>query len=225
VVAVVGNVDGKRLMSDLEKAFAKVPSGPAPEPVPGEPCPLAADTVVTETRDYRLRSLVFGFPAPAFGDPDHPAFLILNSYIASADRSPIAYWLPTRRQATGVGVIYAPYPKHSTIAVYLGATQAQWQGARDSVATVLRRLATEPLDEGEWGVQLQRVQNSYFVNQRDPEWRANQMAYLEVVGRGYDYPKRFEEQLLKLTPEDVRAAAARWFTHSCEASIKPRESE
>jgi predicted Zn-dependent peptidase len=66
------------------------------------------------------------------------------------------------------------------------------------------------------------VQNSYFVNQNDPKWRAAQMAYLETTGRGYDYPKRLEAELLRLSPEDVRAAAARWFTHFCEASILPK---
>ena len=225
VVAFVGNFNGKRLMGELEKAFSRVPQGPAPSPADGEPRALAADTVVTDRRDFLLRSLVFGYPAPGYGDPDHPAFLILTSYLASADRSPLAYWLPTRRQATGVGVIYAPYPGRSSLAVHLGATASKWQGARDTVAVVLKRLTTEPLDDGEWTVQLQRVHSSYFVNQRDPKWRASQMGYLETVGRGYDYPKRFEEQLLKLTPEDVRAAAARWFTHYCEASILPRERE
>jgi predicted Zn-dependent peptidase len=225
VVVFVGNVDGKRLMADLEKAFSRVPSGPVPVPAGGPPRALDADTVLTDTRDFRLRSLVYGFAAPGFGDPDHPAFHLITSYLASADRSPIAYWLPTRRQATGVGVIYAPYPGRSSLSVHLGAMPAQWQGARDSVAVVLERLTSEPLDDGEWAVQLQRVHSSYFMNQRDPRWRASQMGYLEVVGRGIDYPKRFEEKLLQLTPEDVRAAAARWFTNSCEASILPRERE
>jgi predicted Zn-dependent peptidase len=225
VVVFVGNFDGKRMLADLEKAFAKVPAGPIPEPAGGEPRTIGSDTLLTDSRDFRLRSLVYGYPAPGYGEPDHPAFMILASYLASADRSPIAYWLPTRRQATGVGAIYAPYPKRSSLAIHLGATASQWQGARDSVVVVLKRLTTEPLDEGEWGVQLQRVHSSYFVNQRDPKWRASQMGYLEATGRGHDYPKRFEEQLLRLTPEDVRAAAARWFTHSCEASILPRESE
>ncbi len=224
-VVFVGNFDGKKMMSDLEKIFLAIPAGSAPAPTGATPAPLAADTVVTQEGDFRMQSLAYGFPAPGFGEPDHAAFMVLTSYLASADRSPLVYWLPTQRIAAGVGVIYAPYPTRSSLAVYLGASPERWQAARDSVDAVLKRLTTEVLGEGEWSTQIKRVQNSYFVNQGDAQWRASQMSYLEAVGRGYDYPRRFETELLKLTPEDVRAAAARWFTHHAEAIISPRGSD
>lgn len=221
-VSFVGNFDGKKMMADLEKVFSAAPPGQPPAPAGPEPAPLAADTVLTEQRSYLARSLVYGYPAPGLGEPDHAAFLVIDMYLKSTDRSPITYWLPTSGLAAGVGVLYAPYPKRASIAVYLAARSRDWQAARDSVAAVMKRLTTEPLDEGEWNVQIPRVQNSYFVKQNDPKWRAAQTAYLETTGRGYDYPKRLEAELLRLTPEDVRAAAARWFTHSCEASILPK---
>lgn len=220
-VVFVGNFDGKDMMDRLEKAFEAAPPGKPPRPAGPDPVPLAADTTITEHRDYLMGSLVFGYPAPGIGEPDYPAFLLIDMYLKSNDRSPITFWLPTRHIAAGVGVIYAPYPKRASVAVYLGAKGADYEAARDTVAAVMKRLRTEPLDKGEWDVQLPRVQDSYFVNQHDPKWRAAQMAYMETVGLGYDYPKRMEEQLLELTPEDVRAAAARWFTHYCQASILP----
>ena len=51
------------------------------------------------------------------------------------------------------------------------------------------------------------------------------MSHFEVGGLGYDYPRRVEETLLKLTPESVRDAAERWFTHSCEATVTPTKRE
>jgi zinc protease len=224
-VAFVGNFDGRKMMEDLENLFGDAPSGPPPKPAGPEPKPLAADTVITEHRNYFARSLVFGYPAPGLDDPDYPAFLVIDMYLKSTDRSPITYWLPTQGIAAGVGVIYAPYPKRSSIAVYLGAKPRDYQAARDSVAAVMQRLTVEPLDEGEWNVQIPRVQNSYFSNQHDPKWRAERLAYLTTEGRDLDYPARVEKDLLRLTPEDVRAAAARWFTHFCEASIIPAERD
>jgi predicted Zn-dependent peptidase len=225
VVAFVGNFDGKQMMADLERIFGAMPAGPAPTPTGTIPAPLAADTVVTREADYRMQSLAYGFPAPGYGEPDHVAFMLITCYLSSSDRSPLVYWLPTRRIAAGVGVIYAPYPKRSSLSVYLGATTDNWSAAHDSVEAVLKRLTTSPLDEGEWAAQVKRLQTSYFVNQNDPRARASQMSYLEAVGRGYDYPRRFEAELLNLTPEDVRAAAARWFTHHAEATIAPRSSD
>ena len=224
-VCFVGNFDGKKVMARLEKAFAAVPRGAALRPVAGDPIPLAADTSMTAERDILASCLTYGYAAPGYGDPDYPAFKIIESYLASGDRSPIAFWLPQRGLAATVGVIYAPYPRRSSIAVYLGSAPSKLGAARDTVAAVMSRLRTQPLDEGEWIAQLKRVQNGTFANQNDPLVRARSMSQFEVAGEGYDFPRRFEESLLKLNPESVRAAAERWFTHSCEAIVTPVKGE
>jgi zinc protease len=220
-VCFVGNFDGKKLLDHLEKAFKDAPSGASPNPEGGEAAPLAADTLVTEERPIRAKSLTYGFPAPGYDDPDHPAFLVLDSYLRSGDRSPITFWLPERRLATGVGILYPRYPRRSSIAVYLGATTQNWKAARDTVAAVFSRLETEPLDEAEWNVHLRRVQNAFFNEQSNPLVRARDLSRYEVQGVGTDYPQRFESRLLELKPEDVRDAAARWMTHAVEAALTP----
>ena len=224
-VAIVGNVDGKKVLAQLEKAFAAVPAGPAPSPVGGQPIPLAADSVVVEERSAPLHSVVYGFPAPGYDDPDYPAFLILDSYLRSGDRSPITFWLPERRLATGVGVMYPLYPKRSSLAVYFSAPTSTVEAARDTVTAVFRHLAEEPLDDGEWPVQLRRVQNAFFLDQNNPIVRARELTRYETRDLGLDYPARFETRLLKLKSEDVRAAAERWFHGGCRATSAPAKGE
>ena len=225
VVCFVGNFDGKKVMTRLEKAFAAAPRGAPLTPVAGDPIPLAADTSMTAERDILASCLTYGFAAPGYTDPDYAAFKIIESYLASPDRSPIAFWLPQRGLVGTVGVIYSPYPKRSSMAVYIASPPNRLGTARDTIAAVMGRLKTEPLDEGEWTAQLKRVQNGTFANQNDPLVRARSMSQCEVTGGGYDYPRRFEESLLKLNPESVRAAAERWFTHSCEAIVTPVKGE
>src|SRR6267143_1976247 len=225
VVCFVGNFDGKKVLARLEKAFAVAPAGAALKPVAGGPVPLAADTTVTAEREILASCIAYGFAAPGYKDPDYAAFKIIESYLGSADRSPIAFWLPQRGLAATVGVLYAPYPKRSSMAVHAASTPSKLGAARDTIAAVMGRLKTTLLDEGEWTAQLKRVQNGTFANQNDPLVRARSMSQFEVSGEGYDFPRRFEESLLKLNPESVRAAAERWFTHSCEATITPVKSE
>lgn len=220
-VGFVGNFDGKKLMDQLEKAFKDAPAGAEPTPMGGDQIPLASDTLVTEERPIRAKSLTYGYPAPGYDDPDFPAFLILDSYLRSGDRSPITFWLPERRVATGVGVLYPRYPKRSSIAVYLGATTENWQAARDTVAAVFGRLKADPLDDAEWKVHLRRVQNGFFNEQYDPLVRARDLTRYEAQGVGTDFPKRFETKLLALKPEDVRDAAARWMTYAVEVALTP----
>jgi len=223
-VAFVGNFDGKKVMADLEKAFATVPPGPPPAAPKAQEASLASDTTVTEDRPFFAQSLAYGFAAPGYDDPDYPAFLVIDSYLRSGDRSPIAYWLPERHIATGVGVLYPRYPGRSSMAVYLGALPTKWKAARDTVANVMGRLKTDPLDKGEWGVHIRRVQTGYFHDQTSPLVRARDISRYETQGLSQDYPKEFETRLLKLTPEDVRAAAERWFKHSCEVTLIPTQS-
>lgn len=225
VVGVVGNVDAPKVMAQLEKRFAAVPPGPAPAAVGSDPPPPAADTTITAERPYLARSLAYGFPAPGYADPDYPAFMILDSYLRSGDRSPITYWLPEQRLAVGVGVIYPSYPRRSSIAVFLGAAPSTYAAAQDTVVQVFDRLKQIPLDKGEWGVQLRRAQEGFLYNQYDPMVRARNLTRWEIQGVTQDFPKNFETRLLKLTPEDVRDAAARWFTHACLVSLIPARRE
>jgi len=96
VVCFVGNLDGKKVMAQLEKAFTSAPDGKALDPVPGPPIPLAADTTVTAERDMPSSVMTFGYPAPGYTEPDYAAFKIIEYYLASQDRSPIAYWMKQR---------------------------------------------------------------------------------------------------------------------------------
>lgn len=221
VVTVVGNVDGKKTMAQLEKLFAAAPPGSRPSPIPGEPVPPTSDTTIVSQREILARSLVYGYPAPGYADPDYPAMMIVDSFLRSADRSPITFWMPQRGQAGSVGVMFPSYPRRSSIAVYLGAQPAKYAAARDTVAAVFARVKSEPFDKGEWGVHLRRVQNAFFWKQNEPTLRARNLSRWEIQGVTTDYPRNFETALLKLKPEDVRDVAARWFTSAAVVSIEP----
>jgi predicted Zn-dependent peptidase len=224
VVCFVGNFDGKKTMARLEKAFAATPAGKALTPVPGDPVPLAADTTLTAERDILAPVMTIGYPAPGYMEPDYAAFKIIESYLAAPDRSPITFWMPQSGVAASVGILYPPYPRRASMAVYLTAPPNQIQAARDTVTSVLGRLKAQPLDEEEYREQLKRVQDGTFANQGDPLARARSMSQYEVAGAGYDFLRRFEQSLLALNAEGVRAAAERWFTHSCESTITPVKS-
>ncbi len=221
-VLFVGNFDGKRLLATLEKAFASAPAGPAVAPVGSETQPLATDTLLVQDRSWVAHACVVGYPAPGYADADFPAFAIIDSYLRAEDRSPITYWMPTRGDAVSPGVVLTTPPARGSIAVYFGSTPEKVGAARDTVVSVFQRLRTEPLERGDWSVHLKRVQNGFFNKQEDPMVRARMISRYAAQDLPLDYPQQFEAKLLKLTPEDVRAAADRWLTHSCQVILGPR---
>lgn len=220
-IVFIGNVEGKKLMSQLEKLFAAAAPGPAIEPAGPEPTPLAADTLIVKEKPWLAHACVIGYPAPGYADPDYPAFAMIDSYLRSEDRSPITYWMQVREDAVSPGIAFTLNPVRGSIAVYFGATTEKLAAARDTSLAVLDRLRTVPLEKGEWTVQLKRVQNGFFFKQDDPLTRARMIARYVSQGQSVDYPRQFETALLKLTPEDVRAAAERWLTHSCQVYMGP----
>ncbi|HET9951975.1 MAG TPA: pitrilysin family protein [Candidatus Eisenbacteria bacterium] len=223
-IVFIGNVDGKKLMSQLEKMFAGAAPGPPIEPAGPEPSPLAADTTIVKEKPWLAHACIIGYPAPGYADPDYPAFAMIDSYLRSEDRSPITYWMQVRDDAVSPGIAFTLFPTRGSIAVYFGATTEKLAAARDTSLAVLDRLRTVPLEKGEWTVQLKRVQNGFFFKQDDPLTRARMIARYVSQGQGLDYPTRFETALLHLTPEDVRAAAERWLTHSCQVYMGPAPS-
>lgn len=220
-IVFIGNFDGKKLMAELEKSFGAAAPGPPNPPAGPEPTPLAADTVIVKERPWLAHACVIGYPAPGYADPDYPAFAMIDSYLRSEDRSPIVYWMQVRDDAVSPGVVFTLFPTRGSIAVYFGATTEKLSAARDTTLAIFQRLKTEPLDKGEWTVQLKRVQNGFFDKQEEPLVRARMLARYVSQGLTVDYPKQFETTLLKLTPEDVRAAAERWFTHVCQVTLGP----
>ncbi|HEU4726207.1 MAG TPA: insulinase family protein [Candidatus Eisenbacteria bacterium] len=217
----VGNVDGKRLLAQLEKSLAAATAGPALEPSGPELTPLASDMSVTQQRPWLAHAVVIGYPAPGYLDPDFAAFAMIDSYLRSEDRSPIVYWMANREDAVSPGVVWSLFPTRGFLAVFFGATTEKLPAARDTTLAVLQRLRVEPLDKGEWTVQLKRVQDGYFFKQNEPVVRAKMLANYAAQGLPLDFPSRFETALLKLKPEDVRLAAERWFTHSCQVVLGP----
>lgn len=220
-IVFIGNVDGKKLMSQLEKSFSAAAAGPGIEPAGPEPTPLPADTVIVKEKPWLAHACVIGYPAPGYADPDYPAFAVIDSYLRSEDRSPITFGMQARDQVVSPGVAFTLFPNRGSIAVYFGATTEKLAAARDTALAVLGRLRTEPLEKGEWTVQLKRVQNGFVFKQDDPLTRARMIARYVSQGQTVEYPQRFETALLKLTPEDVRAAATRWLTHSCQVYMGP----
>jgi len=126
--AFVGNFDGKKVLP-ASRGIRRSPGRKALDPVAGDPATLAADTTLTSERDLFAPVMTYGFAAPGYQNPTTPRFQdSLESYLASADRSPVALWMPQTGLAGSVGVLYAPYPKRSSMAVYL--TRAQKLAAR-----------------------------------------------------------------------------------------------
>jgi zinc protease len=220
-IVFIGNLDGKKLMSQLEKSFGAAESGPANQPAGPEPTPLAADTVVVKERPWLANAFVLGYPAPGYADPDYPAFAMIDSYLRSEDRSPIVYWMQVRDDAVSPGIVFTLFPTRGSIAIYFGATPEKLPVARDSSMAILHRLRDVPLEKGEWVVQLKRVQDGFFFKQDDPLVRARMISRYVSQGLTVDYPRQFETALLKLTPDDVQAAARRWFTHYCQVTLGP----
>lgn len=212
VLVLVGDFDSSEASQRIEDLFGKLPSRtpPAPE-IPAEAERRRPSHIRVKKRS-RVPRLMISFPAPAATDPDFPAALVLDKVLGEGKLSRLHKGLVKRRRlASGVSTEI-----NETLDPYLFFIRmelresASPKTAEEGLLRILRRIREIDLPDEE----LDRAKSQCYVQLlHDFETTldcASQLGLMETL-TGFEYWDEFLRLLLRLTPQDVRRAAARLF--------------
>jgi zinc protease len=231
-LAIVGDIDPVKAKALVEKWFGDIPPSPPPARQVPEPKPLAAEKRVTLEDDVQLPKLYLGWQSPREYAPGDAALDILGDILSSGKSSRLVKRLVMEDRTAqhvmagqesealaGMFVVVAtPKP---------GVKLAALQKVIDEE---LDRIAREPPTQEE----VQRAKNrieAQVIFSLEPVGgfggRANHLNsyYWETGDPGY--LAKDLERYRAITPEEVRAAAARWLGENRRVvlSVVPRSSE
>jgi predicted Zn-dependent peptidase len=217
VLAVVGDVDGAKVMELVHKNFDALPAGER-APLPRSPEPPQLGERRVELHGGGRDRFQIAWRAPAASDPDYPAFLLLQAVLSGSpgadfhqDGDPFParpgsrlHGLPgVESLRTFFAPTAQPYVFSLSGTAVPAATPARIEGEIEKRIAALRE---RPVPAGELEAARRQLQDALVLDDETTEDAAHQMAFFEGIG-AFETLRRLPELVAAVTPEDLRRVA------------------
>ena len=200
---------------------ALAPGNVAPAHVEARPLAAKPKEIVTH-RDVVAPYVVAGFAAPALGDRDFPAVLVVRAAIESLLDAPGAVTRPIPLRAVGSIYAYDVAPAH--LAVWLNGLRRDPAVGLAALAAVLKAAAEKPLDAAVLARYKERAAGAWSVGSLSLDARAYAIGSAVARGLDPDIEAQVPAAVRAVTAADVRRVAQRWFQRFDVALVLPRDA-
>ncbi|HOW97963.1 MAG TPA: pitrilysin family protein [Kiritimatiellia bacterium] len=206
-LSVFGDIDPEEARRLVEKAFAGVPRGQAPEP----PRVASAPTLPSrsESREPREQAiLLVGYPGVDVRDPRCDALAVVRDTLSGLSSDLGVEVRDRRGLAYFVGAFSREGLQPGLFALYAGAKEDTVQQVEELMAAQVERLGREGPRPEELQRAVEQLVAGHQMSLQDNDGLAQLCALHELYGLGYRYAFTAEERWRALTVEQVRDAAA-----------------
>ena len=164
--------------------------------------------------DAQQAQIIQGWRVPTINSEDYPRLLLLNVILGASGLSSRLF-LELREKkglAYTVRSSYETYRKSAIFSIYIGTEPSNIQTSIDGFKEEIEKIKNILVSEDE----LNNAKNNIigkqqFVTETNSQ-QANLMAYYSITDRPYDYQKTIIEALRKVTAEELKACANKYFT-------------
>ena len=215
VVAIVGDVDAKKLIKQLELTFGKIKTRPSiPDVRTREPIQEGERRV--EILFDSNPSVMMGYHKPGINHPDEVVFDVIDSLLSNGRTSRFFKKIVEEKQiaasvSTSSGVPGARFPNLFLIRGVPRAPHTT-QEVEEAVYTELVRLGNEPVDPMELQKILNQLDAGLIRSLQSNSGMASQLSYFETVAGSWRYILKAREDIGKVSPEDIMRVAKTYFT-------------
>ncbi len=211
VLAIVGDVDPKVAMAEIEKTYGSWANGSvAVNDSPAEP----------PQTDFRLNALrgsidhayfSLGFHVPSILDADYPALEMMATLIGSG-RSSRLYRnvIEKKHLATTVSAELLAEKWPGYFMLFASTPPEKWAAARDAICEELARFQSESVLEEELVKARRQIEKGMYSELETVEGQASNFGYYEVLG-DYRLAERHRDAIRRVTPEEVLYVARKYF--------------
>jgi zinc protease len=228
VLTIFGDVDPDSALQEVRQLFAGF------SPPDTEVREIASPTHLKEDKTVRMRisrglsAVYIGFPGIRLTNTqDRVAMHVLDAVLSG-----IGYpggWLHRDLRGGDRDLVYVVHAFNfmGLEPGYFGIIAASSPRKMDGVIDIIRQDINRIRKELVGKEELQRAKNMCITmdkleNQTSADM-AIQRGLSELYGLGYDFPDRYEEQVRKVTAEDVRRVARQYLDHSLTLRLDPRQ--
>lgn len=223
-LSVVGDVDGKDIEALLNKYLSDIDFSKEVQ--------SAIPTSTLEKNEYvelikddaQQAQIIQGWQVASIDSNDHPKLMILNIILGASGLSSRLF-LELREKkglAYTVRTSYEMHLKGSVFSIYIGTEPSNIQTSIEGFREEIEKIKTDLVSEEELcNAKNNLIGKQQFITETNSQ-QSCLMAYYSVFGFPYDYQKELIEKIKKVTPEEIRDCANKYFTDKYViAVIKP----
>lgn len=212
LISAVGNVAPERLEAAFRWMFDGWTGGAGRPQVPAAGPGEASESHIAIPGKTQT-DIALGWPMVDRGHPDFLALEVLATLFGGNGLPASSRLFRDVREKYGLsyyqyahfGASMGPAPWST----HIGVSPTRLDFALEVLKSELRRLTEEPPPMSELISLIQFLEDFPAVQHESPERLAARLAEAERFGLGLDYPDRYADQVRRLTPESLRAVAAR----------------
>ncbi|MBQ7524844.1 MAG: insulinase family protein [Abditibacteriota bacterium] len=237
ILSVAGDVSREQVLERAKIAFA----GIAPKQVPATRAPaeetLERSESFMDQRDVKTGYFLMGWLAPEVSSPDYPAMSVAVNALGGGKGSAM---FRNIRQKKGmgydIGTLYPArkYQSHAVAYIITDPFKQTPQGyvgqpvleeVKDALLEEVNRLKTELLTEDELTRAKGYTLGKHILAHQRMFDRAVMPGLWEILSGTPDFDDKYTAELEKVTAEDVRKAAEKYFTNYGLFILLPRFGE
>ncbi len=227
VMAIVGDVDAKKLKPIIEKYFATIPSGPKPpQPNVVEPVQNKPKVATLDDSHAKSKAVWLAWKAPARREQDYYALGLIEKILSGGDSSRL-YQRMVKGDKIALNVT-AEYDERRGPAAFETFTilkpGVSFAQAKDVLMDEIKKLSLGPVSQKELDTAKNQILKSMFDS-------AGHFTLQRSLGRAeniceyesfYDNPALFEEDLnnyMKVTASDIQKAVKNILTNTGTTTV------
>jgi zinc protease len=217
--AATGSVDASTAEAARVVLGAFAAGAEAPPSIGVRPLGTEAKRVVTH-RDIGVPFVLLGFGAPALGDPDFPAMLVLRAILGDiTDRSDVTTAAPIDR---GLDVVYSYDVKPATFGIAINGALLDPQAGMTIVQAVARNALSKPFTAAVVRRYKESARGQWALEALTLDDRAWQIGAAVSEGADPATAASVIAGIDRVTPVDVQRVAKRYLQRYIVALVLPR---
>ncbi len=226
ILSLVGDLDFDNAKALLDKKLGDIENSTSEGKSFSTPVLKESKTVEIIKNDAQQAQIIQGWIVPTFDSKEYPALVLLNIILGSAGLSSRLF-LELREKkglAYTVRSSYETYEKCANFSIYIGTAPKNIKTSIEGFEIEIKKLQEIPVSEFE----LENAKNNLigkqqFVSETNAQ-QANQFAYYEIMGLGFDYQDKIIEKVKQVTSEQIQECANKYLSGNTVISILRPES-
>ena len=212
VLVIVGNIEEHYIKEKLTTLFKDFKDSPYAFTSEEEAPSLPKERKKLIKKDVFQTQIILGFQTPGLNSEEKTALEVLNSALSGQEGLLFKLLREEKALAYSVTSLLIFYPKSSVFIFYIACSPEKTSEAIEGFWNILEELSKEGLSEKELTRAKNRLLGEIKISLQSNTSKAKTFAVNQVLGLGWNYYEKFENEVKKITQEDIKSIIKNYLT-------------